>query len=78
MLTELVPNDNQRIMVYDNQQPLRMTQISSGLKLQFSSVDYAPFFAAKSGPEGNLTCDFSKMMENKNAAVKKLTGGPMP
>lgn len=24
---------------------------------------------------GNLSCDFSKMMENKNAAVKKLTGG---
>lgn len=30
------------------------------------------------GPEGNLTCDFSKMMENKNAAVKKLTGGAAP
>eukprot|EP00438_Fugacium_kawagutii_P001459 Skav211876 [mRNA] locus=scaffold1431:374175:389938:+ [translate_table: standard] len=24
---------------------------------------------------GNLSCDFSKMMDNKNAAVKKLTGG---
>lgn len=25
--------------------------------------------------KGSLSCDFSKMMENKNTAVKKLTGG---